>query len=59
VKDAVAMTAPAQPVLAALRASACQTFMTVLGPGANSAHATHFHFDLERRGKTGDHRLCQ
>jgi hypothetical protein len=59
VKDAVTMASSAQPVLAALRASACQYFMTVLGPGANSAHATHFHFDLERRGKSGDHRICQ
>ena len=59
VKDAVNITATAQPVLAALRASACLYFTTVLGPGANSAHATHFHFDLERRGKAGDHKMCQ
>jgi len=48
-----------QPVLADLRAAGCQFFMTVLGPGANSAHASHFHFDLERRGKKGDNKMCQ
>lgn len=48
-----------QPMLADLRAAGCQSFMTVLGPGANSAHASHFHFDLERRGKKGDNRMCQ
>ncbi len=48
-----------QPVLAALRAAGCQYFMTVLGPGANSAHASHFHFDLERRGKKGNNRMCE
>jgi hypothetical protein len=47
------------PVLATLRGAGCDYFTTVLGPGANSAHASHFHFDLERRGKKGSHKLCQ
>jgi hypothetical protein len=46
-------------VLATLRGAGCDYFTTVLGPGANAAHASHFHFDLERRGKKGNHKLCQ
>ena len=59
VVHAIDMSNQYQPVLAALRAAACESFMTVLGPGANSAHASHFHFDLERRGKKGDNRMCE
>ena len=59
VQDAVTIGAKHQPVLAILRATGCRYFMTVLGPGANSAHASHFHFDLERRGRTGKSKLCQ
>lgn len=59
VADAIKSGAKFQPVLTALRASACQYFTTVLGPGTNEAHATHFHFDLARRGKKGDHKMCQ
>ncbi len=42
--------------LDALRAAACEKFTTVLGPGSNSAHEEHFHFDLASR-KNG-YRLC-
>ena len=59
VKDAITFGAKFQPALAALRATACQYFTTVLGPGTNTAHATHFHFDLERRGKKGNYSMCQ
>ncbi len=59
VKDAITIEAKFQPVLAALRATACKYFTTVLGPGTNAAHASHFHFDLERRGKKGNHLMCQ
>ena len=59
VKDAISMGARFQPVLAALRATSCRYFTTVLGPGANAAHASHFHFDLARRGKKGNHTMCQ
>lgn len=38
-------------LLAAARAGACKTFFTVLGPGSNAAHATHFHLDLARGGR--------
>jgi hypothetical protein len=45
--------------LTALRFSACTTFNTVLGPGADDAHANHIHLDLEPRGKTGSAKFCQ
>jgi hypothetical protein len=45
--------------LRALRLSACGYFTTVLGPGANPAHATHFHFDYGKHGKTYNYRLCE
>jgi hypothetical protein len=59
VSIAIDTTSKYQPVLAGLRSAGCQYFMTVLGPGANSAHASHFHFDLERRGKKGNNKLCE
>lgn len=33
----------------AVRQAACGPFKTVLGPGTNAAHATHFHLDLAAR----------
>ena len=36
---------------AEIRKGACDYFTTVLGPGSNAAHATHFHLDMQfRRG---------
>ncbi|MCT8268896.1 extensin family protein [Afifella sp. JA880] len=40
-----------------IREGACKYFTTVLGPGANAAHATHFHFDLKAR--SNGYRICQ
>jgi hypothetical protein len=34
---------------AAVRAAACGPFKTVLGPGTDSDHATHFHLDIAAR----------
>lgn len=45
--------------LTALRTSACGYFTTVLGPGANSAHNHHFHFDFAKRGKSYNYRICE
>jgi hypothetical protein len=45
--------------LTALRISACGYFTTVLGPGANAAHAEHYHFDLGLHGKSGNYRICE
>ena len=44
--------------LAAVRKSACGPFTTVLGPGSDSYHATHFHLDLAVRGKSGHSLYC-
>ena len=38
-----------------LHDDACQTFGTVLGPDANEAHKSHFHFDMKQRRAS----LCQ
>lgn len=46
-------------LLHGVRASACGYFTTVLGPGANAAHASHFHFDMGVHGKSGNYRICQ
>lgn len=46
-------------LLPGVRASACGYFTTVLGPGANAAHAEHFHFDMGAHGKSGNYRICQ
>jgi hypothetical protein len=40
----------------AIRRESCAFFTTVLGPGSNAAHATHFHFDAAER--RGGYRLC-
>ncbi len=36
-----------------VRASACGPFTTVLGPGSDSYHATHFHLDRAKRRTAG------
>jgi hypothetical protein len=41
----------------AVRQSACARFMTVLGPGADSAHSGHVHVDLESR--RNDYKICE
>ncbi|WP_413988666.1 extensin family protein [Labrys okinawensis] len=43
----------------AVRAGACGYFHTALGPGADPAHDTHWHMDLEPRGSNGTSRFCQ
>jgi hypothetical protein len=50
--------APDRRLLAALRASACGYFSTVLGPGADGAHDSHLHFDLGVHGVDGTYRIC-
>lgn len=42
---------------AAVRKAACLAFTTVLGPGADDAHADHLHLDVKARN--GGYRLCQ
>jgi hypothetical protein len=43
----------------AVRAGACGYFHTALGPGADAAHANHWHVDLEPRGRDGAAKFCQ
>lgn len=43
----------------AARAAGCGYFHTALGPGTDSFHATHWHFDLEPRGSSGDSKYCK
>ena len=43
----------------AARAAGCGYFHTVLGPGSDSYHRTHWHFDLEVRGAKGDGKFCK
>lgn len=59
VKDAMAPSSPAYQALKGLRGSACGYFTTVLGPGANAAHAEHFHLDLGKHGKSDNYRICE
>jgi hypothetical protein len=40
----------------AIRSGSCDYFTTVLGPGSDASHATHFHFDMAER--RGGYRLC-
>jgi hypothetical protein len=42
---------------AEIRKGSCTYFTTVLGPGSNAAHATHFHLDMAFR--RGGYRLCE
>lgn len=44
--------------LDAVRQSACGAFMTVLGPGADAAHANHLHIDIQERRSRAS-RFCQ
>jgi hypothetical protein len=43
--------------LGRLRKAACGPFKTVLGPGSDADHATHFHFDMAPRRRGGT--FCQ
>jgi hypothetical protein len=45
--------------LAAVRTTACGYFLTVLGPGSDSAHAEHLHLDLGLHGRTANYRICE
>lgn len=39
-----------------LKASACKSFMTILGPGSDGYHEEHIHFDMAER--RGGYRIC-
>ncbi len=40
-----------------MRKSACERFMTVLGPGSDKPHETHLHVDLQER--RNNYKICQ
>jgi hypothetical protein len=46
-------------VLATMRTAACGWFTTILGPGTDAAHATHWHLDIQRHGSSDNYRICQ
>lgn len=50
-----------QKFLDKIRAAACGPFTTVLGPGSDSYHSSHFHLDLAARNRKGKSRglFCQ
>lgn len=56
VMDRTASADAARDFQAAIRGGACAYFTTVLGPGANGAHADHLHFDLIQR--RNGYRIC-
>jgi hypothetical protein len=57
--EALAFTDPAMDLALAtnLRASLCDRFSTVLGPGADGFHESHIHIDLEQRSNGA--KLCE
>jgi hypothetical protein len=54
VRDGWQGPADERDFLRLVRARACDTFMTVLGPGSDSEHRDHFHLDMQQR-QSGEH----
>lgn len=54
-----APTAERTAYFAGARKAACGYFTTVLGPGADEAHRSHLHLDVEAHGTSGAGRICQ
>ena len=46
-------------VLRTLRTGACGWFTTILGPGTDAAHATHWHLDIMKHGSSEYYGICQ
>ena len=59
IADAINPASPSYEVLRGLRTTACGYFSTVLGPGSNAAHASHFHFDMGIHGTSGNYKICE
>jgi len=45
-------------VLATIRTAACGWFTTILGPGSDPAHSTHWHLDIQKHGSSDNYRIC-
>jgi lipoprotein-anchoring transpeptidase ErfK/SrfK len=59
VKQQDSDTPLARDLVRALRTTACAYFTTVLGPGSDSAHEEHLHFDTGMHGATPNYRICE
>jgi hypothetical protein len=59
VKQQDSAVPPARDLVRALRTTACGYFTTVLGPGSDSAHEEHLHFDSGIHGATPNYRICE
>jgi hypothetical protein len=59
VKQQDSDTPVARDLVRALRMTACAYFTTVLGPGSDSAHEEHLHFDTGMHGSTPNYRICE
>jgi hypothetical protein len=59
VKEEASDSSAARGLSHALRMTGCGYFTTVLGPGANAAHAEHLHFDSMQHGATPNYRICE
>jgi hypothetical protein len=59
VKELPTTTPAARNLIHALRMTGCGYFTTVLGPGSNSAHEEHLHFDYGLHGKSANYRICE
>ena len=46
-------------VLRTIRTGACGWITTVLGPGTDAAHASHWHLDMIKHGSSEYYRICQ
>ena len=38
--------------------STLRTATTILGPGTDAAHTTHWHLDIQKHGSTDRYRIC-
>jgi len=46
-------------VLRTVRTGACGWFTTILGPGTDAAHASHWHLDMIKHGSSEYYRISQ
>ena len=51
--------APEGAEVRSARATACELFTTVLGPGSDPYHSDHLHLDILSHGSGGRYRICK
>ena len=59
VKEQPSDSPTSRNLIRTFRATGCGYFTTILGPGSNSAHEEHLHFDYALHGKTLNYRICE